>query len=379
MRPLGSPRRTPPIVLGRVTVRFGQVLGPFLGGVLIAAIGAANVLFVDAGTFCLSAAAVAVGVPRDVGASTPARAGRRRYFAELAEGLRFVRSKPFLLSMVLVATIGNALDKPLVTVIAPVYAKRIYGSPTSLGVLVGAFGAGALVGSLLFAAIGRDWSRRRTFLSCYVIGPLLIFGTLALQPPLGIAIVAALAAGLAFGPVNPIFATVTQEHTPPQLLGRVFGALTALASAGVPIGAALVGVVVQSAGLIPTIVGMGLVYVAVNLGMFLNPALRGMDAPRPCCGSPAPGAPPVGPRGTCAKRRRPLMEAERRDLDVADIARRANVPADSFLLEFASPASRPLNARVQRWVRGGAQLATPPPSARPARRRWPPPQPALPG
>lgn len=31
------------------------------------------------------------------------------------------------------------------------------------------------------------------------------------------------------------------------------------------------------------------------------------------------------------------MEAERRDLDVADIAGGANVPADSFLLEFASP------------------------------------------
>jgi hypothetical protein len=48
---------------------------------------------------------------------------------------------------------------------------------------------------------------------------------------------------------------VIQEHTPPQLLGRVFGALTALAQAGIPIGAVLAGVVVQRAGLIPTIVG----------------------------------------------------------------------------------------------------------------------------
>jgi MFS family permease len=42
-------------------------------------------------------------------------------------------------------------------------------------------------------------------------------------------IFAAILAGLAFGPVNPIFATVTQEHTPPHLLGRVFGVLTAIA------------------------------------------------------------------------------------------------------------------------------------------------------
>jgi predicted MFS family arabinose efflux permease len=151
--------------------------------------------------------------------------------AELADGLRFVRSKTFLLSMVLVATVGNFFDQPLLTVVAPVYGKEIYGSPESFGALVGSFGAGAFAGSLLFGAVGRAWPRRR--------------------------ILAAIAAGLAFGPVNPIFATVTQQNTPPQLLGRVFGALTAIAQAAIPIGAVVAGVVVQRAGLIPTILGMG--------------------------------------------------------------------------------------------------------------------------
>jgi hypothetical protein len=69
--------------------------------------------------------------------------------------------------------------------------------------------------------------------------------------------VAAIAAGAAFGPVNPILATVTQENTPPQLLGRVLGALTTIAQSAIPAGALLAGVVVQGAGLLPTIVGMG--------------------------------------------------------------------------------------------------------------------------
>jgi hypothetical protein len=79
------------------------------------------------------------------------------------------------------------------------------------------------------------------------------------------------------GPVNPVFATVTQESTPAYLLGRVFGALTAIAQAAIPIGALVTGVAVQQAGLIPTIVGMGVVYVVVTIGMFFNLALRGMD------------------------------------------------------------------------------------------------------
>ena len=179
--------------------------------------------------------------------------------------------------MILVATVGNFFDQPLLTVVAPVYAKQINGSPASFGALVGSFGAGAFAGSLLYGSVGRTWPRRRMFLSCYVVGAALIYGTLALSPPLAVAIIAAIAAGLAFGPVNPIFATVTQENTPQDMLGRVFGALTAIAQAAIPIGAVIAGVAVQGAGLIPTTVAMGVIYVVVTIVMFFNPALRGMD------------------------------------------------------------------------------------------------------
>ena len=265
--------------LDRAIIRSGSVLGPFLAGALIAWIGAVNVLFVDAATFSISALLVAFGVPRSVDAREQQLevGGRRRYFAELADGLRFIRSKTFLLSMIMVATVGNFFDQPLLMVVAPVYAKEIYGSPASFGALVGSFGAGAVAGSLLFGSVGRRWPRRRTFLTSYVVGAVLIYGTLALSPPLGVAIVAAIAAGAAFGPVNPIFATVTQENRPPHLLGRVFGALTAIAQSAIPVGALLAGVAVEGAGLIPTIVGMGAVYLLVMLGMFFNPRLRGMD------------------------------------------------------------------------------------------------------
>jgi MFS family permease len=79
----------------RAIFRLGSVLGPFLAGVLIAEIGAVNVLFVDAATFSISALLVAAGVPRSVDTRErrPAERGRRRYSAELADGLRFVRSK----------------------------------------------------------------------------------------------------------------------------------------------------------------------------------------------------------------------------------------------------------------------------------------------
>ena len=289
----------------RAVVRIGSLVGPLLAGVLIALVGAANVLFVDAVTFSASATLVALGVSArarrgaaveaadeqgygsDLAIGVPTAAsggakveteGRGGYFSELLEGLRFVGANKLLLWMVLIATIGNSLDKPLIYVIAPVYAETIYDSPESLGLMVGAFGGGALAGTLLFGVVAHRLPRRLTFLSCFVAAPAVGFGTLAATPPLGVVVTAAALAGLIAGPINPLYETVIQEKTPPQMLGRTFGTITALAYVGIPIGSVLAGVVVEGVGLVPTILGMGAIYLAVTVGMFFNLALRQMDA-----------------------------------------------------------------------------------------------------
>jgi predicted MFS family arabinose efflux permease len=264
----------------RSITRLGPLVGAPLAGVLIALIGASSVLFVDAVTFSVSAALVAFGVPSTASADAEAEAeGARGYLSELLEGLRFVRTNALILSMILVATVTNFLDVPLAQVILPVYAKTIYGSAASLGVMLGAFGGGAFAGTLLFGAVGhRLPSRRLTFLVCFVTAPLIVFGVLAARPPLIVAVAAVALGGVIAGPINPLYATVIQEETPPQMLGRVFGTLNALAQAGIPLGAALAGFVVEGVGLVPTILGMGAIYLAVTLSMYFNPALHQMDA-----------------------------------------------------------------------------------------------------
>lgn len=85
--PLARLAQMPPERLNardRAVARLGSVLGPFLAGAMIAGIGAANVLFVDAGTFCVSALLVAVGVPRSVDAREPqaVQISRARYISD---------------------------------------------------------------------------------------------------------------------------------------------------------------------------------------------------------------------------------------------------------------------------------------------------------
>jgi MFS family permease len=102
---------------------------------------------------------------------------------------------------------------------------------------------------------------------------------LASTPPLPVVVAGVALAGLLAGPINPIYETVIQENTPPAMLGRVFGTITALAFALIPVGAVLAGTVIQTFGTVPTIIGMGAVYLAVTLSAFLNPRLRAMDEP----------------------------------------------------------------------------------------------------
>jgi MFS family permease len=263
----------------RAIARVGQLVGPVLAGVLIAFIGPANVLFADAGTFALSAMLVGFGVRSAVAApSVPDQpTTRRSYGADLSEGLRFVFSNRLIFSMILLALVGNVFDVPLVTVVLPVYAKEIFGSPSSLGLMLGSFAAGALAGTILFGAIGRALPRRRMFLWGWLLVPLIIYGALAAQLPVAGVVLAGVLVGVVAGPINPILETVVQENTPPQLMGRVFGALLAFAQAGIPFGAAIAGLAIEGIGLMPTIAGMGAIYLVVVALMFVNPALRRME------------------------------------------------------------------------------------------------------
>ena len=261
----------------RAVARSGQLVGPVVAGVLIAFIGPANVLFFDALTFALSATVIGLGVRSATRLTSRDGEASHGYATDLLEGLRFVTGNRLILSMVLLATLGNFLDVPLVTVVLPVYASQIFDSPASLGLILGSFAGGALLGTLAFGVFGRRLPRRMTFLASWLGISVIIYGALALQLPLGLIVLAGLVGGVVGGPINPILLTVVQAETPERLRGRVFGTLNALSQAGIPFGAATIGLMIEGAGLIETIVGMGGLYVVTVGLMFAIPALHGMD------------------------------------------------------------------------------------------------------
>ena len=252
-----------------------QLIGAPLGGVLVAAVGATAALWIDAASFLVSAALVALLVPSP---RHEAQAPHGRFFAELGEGLRFIWSRRLVRAIVLMVLLSNLIEAPGSVVLA-VFARDEYGSAADFGLLVGALGGAALAGALGYSLVGHRLPRRKTFLVCFAGVPI-GYLALAAQPTLPVAIAALVLAGFAAGPINPLLFTVQTEIVPAELRGRVFGAIRAGAWAAIPLGILLGGLLVSAIGAPATFLVMGVLLATVIGYGFLNPAFREMDAGR---------------------------------------------------------------------------------------------------
>lgn len=238
---------------GYQTVRnLTQLVGPLLAGVLIAALGASTVLWLDTATFALSALLIATAVP-----PAPAReAAGMGYLADVATGLRFLRRERVLRATGTIAALLNALGGAVFGMVLPVYAART-GGAVAFGLLAGGFGGGALVGAIGYG----------------LLGPRLPL------PPLALGVGALALAGMALGPLNPLTITAFQERTPPGLRGRVFGTLQAISMAAAPAGLLGAGLLLERLGLRPTLLVLAAAFLAVALWALGNAALRDLDTP----------------------------------------------------------------------------------------------------
>ena len=264
------------------TERAARLIGALLAGLLVTALGALPVLAIDAGTFVISSALVAFLVPRqfDLDAD-PWREGNsdepRGYWRQLAEGFRFAAREPLLRAVVLLVVVTNLFDAAKTTVILPVYAQRELTGALALGLLVAAMGAGALVGSIAFGAVGHRLPRRRTFVIAFALAGAPPFFAMAAGLPITALLVVAALSGFAAGAINPIISTIELERVPAGMRARVFGLIGAGCWAAMPLGALIAGIAVERLGMTTTLVTVGAAYLLVTLTPLLGGPWRQLD------------------------------------------------------------------------------------------------------
>ncbi|WP_037649062.1 MFS transporter [Streptomyces flavidovirens] len=260
--------------------RGARMIGAALAGVLIALLGAEAVLLLDAATFAASALLVAAGV-RGVRAAEPQKAAApvsfTTYRRELREGYVFLLRHRLLLAVVLMVMLTNGLDQGWSSVLLPVHAKDNLGGATDLGMLAAIFGGCALLGALLYGAVGERFPRRVVFTVAFLLCGLPRFVVAALVDGTAALAVTMAAGGLAAGMLNPILTTVTYERVPQELRSRVGGVSTAGCELTMPLGGLAAGLLVEEAGLVTALLVVGGAYFLATLSPVVFPSWRMMD------------------------------------------------------------------------------------------------------
>ena len=137
------------IAMNSVTFNTARLIGPALGGLIIAATNEGWCYFIDGVSFVAVIIAMLFMTTR----TQPARAAKgERLLDQMREGWDFVSTFLPVRSILILMAVVSLMGFPF-TVLMPVFAKDILaGGPNTLGALMGCFGAGALVGGVWLAS-----------------------------------------------------------------------------------------------------------------------------------------------------------------------------------------------------------------------------------
>lgn len=214
-----------------------KVVGPAIGGVLIAAVGAGWCFAVNACSFLAVLAALVAMRAAELFALQ--RGERQGGLRALREGIAYVRTSLLLQTImgigVVLGLFGFSVMRTLLSVLA---RETLHGGPRTFGALYAAYGAGAVVGALASAA--RIQTGRR-----FLIGGALLFSApiLVLAPVRATALAAALlvVAGAGWATWSGQALAQVQLAAPDQLRGRVISLYTYTVIAAAPLGGLLGG------------------------------------------------------------------------------------------------------------------------------------------
>ena len=263
------------IALNSSMVNASRILGPSIGGILIAAVGEGWCFLVDAISYlAVIASLLGMRLPRHARAR-----GGSRVLDELRAGFDYVTHFAPIRTALLLLALVSTMGMPYTVLMPAVAAKVLHGGPHTLGLLMTASGCGAFAGAIYLATrrsvVGLG---RAVAVSAGLFGlGLIAFGfsrtlwlSLLILPLIGAGFMVSLAA------TNTIVQTITEEH----LRGRVMAFYTMAFLGTAPLGSLLAGVLADRIGEPKTIV-VGGVACVLGAAWFASrlPGLRELVRP----------------------------------------------------------------------------------------------------
>jgi MFS family permease len=297
-----------------------RILGPALGGALVAIAGSATVVAIDAASYLASVLALSLlALPPVRPEPRPAAQGvtqvpptrRPSLRADMAEGWADFRSRTWLWVTTVQFAFFNLITWAPWMLLGPVLGLEYLGGASVWGAIMAAQGAGAIAAGLL--CLGRHPRRPIVVATvgtfCYALPDI----PMALHATAPWVAVAAFACGAGAAVSNTFSGTALQQQVPPQMLARV-SSLTMFPSYGIGvIGYMIDGPLAGAVGT-STVFGIGAAYGLLSSAAVLTvPAVRAVRwrtsyPSQPGAGSPAElraSSPPTAAPRTRPAARRP--------------------------------------------------------------------------
>lgn len=258
--------------VGSIVFQTGLVLGPALGGVLIAVAGK-SLAYGLAAAFALAAAAALLAMP----VSEPAQLQQRGpVFASIAEGLRFVFGHQLLLAALALdmfaVLLGGAIS------LAPAFIKDVLDAgPEALGLLRGAPAVGSVAVAIWLSRRPLQAGAGRLLLLAVAGFGLCMIG-FGLSTVLWLSVLFLLLSGICDGISVVVRSTILQLSTPDEMRGRVSSVNSIFISSSNELGAFYSGSMARLLGLVNAVVLGGFATIAVAAATAVKvPKLRKLD------------------------------------------------------------------------------------------------------
>jgi MFS family permease len=263
---------TAALTLNITTFQLAQIVGPTVGGFVIAAAGAQGAFALDAVSY--AAVIVALLMMRDVSrVRAVSHATPQRGLGALLEGFVFVRRNTLVFSVMMLdffATLFGTVQSLL-----PVYARDVlHVGPQGLGMLYAATSAGAMVAALVLSTRGRIQSQGKTLLVAVALFGLSLIG-FGLSETFWLSLLFLAGEGAADTVSMVLRGAILQLATPDELRGRTTAVHMTFAMGGPQLGQLRGGLLAGWIGPVGAVVSGGLACVAVVVAMAaLVPKLR---------------------------------------------------------------------------------------------------------
>jgi MFS family permease len=258
-----------------IVAKIGTIIGPGVGGLSVALIGADY-------TFAVTAAAFFIGTSLLLGISEQQTEKiveeKPTFLFELREGIKLVWEIKWLAASIFMASFQLLVIVAAETVLLPVITRREFQTNNVFAISAAIFSLGGMISAI--AAI--RYKTNKPGLVAISMWSLFAFAPLVLAFPISptIVIIGYFIAGLSIGGWEAYWVTAVQREIPQEMQGRVFSIDMVGTSGLMPIGMALVGPVVLLIGERTFLIAAIAFHIAICYLVLLVPGVKELRDPR---------------------------------------------------------------------------------------------------